>query len=179
MFDVMLDLETMGSGPDAAITAIGAVVFDPMAGTLGAEFYQVVNLESAVRSGGVMDASTVLWWMRQNDAARREFERFGATIESTLSSFRLWLLDEAGKDARVWGNGAGFDNVILAGAYRRAGLQAPWSYKNDRCYRTVVALQPGLKRMEGGTRHNALEDAKGQAMHLMTCLRALGGASCV
>ena len=27
-FDIMLDLETMGTGPNAAIVAIGAVAFD-------------------------------------------------------------------------------------------------------------------------------------------------------
>jgi DNA polymerase III epsilon subunit-like protein len=36
--DVMLDLETMGNGPDAAIVAIGAIEFDPAAERLGAPF---------------------------------------------------------------------------------------------------------------------------------------------
>ncbi len=34
-FDIMLDLETMGTGPNAAIVAIGAVAFDLQAGTIG------------------------------------------------------------------------------------------------------------------------------------------------
>ena len=38
MNNVMLDLETMGKGPSAAIVTIGAVFFDPMTGELGAEF---------------------------------------------------------------------------------------------------------------------------------------------
>ena len=38
MKNVMLDLETMGKGPNAAIVTIGGVFFDPMTGELGAEF---------------------------------------------------------------------------------------------------------------------------------------------
>lgn len=174
MRDVMLDLETMGNGPDAAITAIGAVCFDPAGGTVGAVFYRVVDLASSVASGGVMDPATVLWWMKQSDEARGEFARTGVPLMSALRSFTVALNQVGADTVRVWGNGAAFDNVILAGAYKRLGLPVPWSYKNDRCYRTVAAMAPQVVREEGGTRHNALEDAKGQALHLMACLRALG-----
>ena len=56
MQDVMLDLETMGNGPHAAIIAIGAVKFDTQAQEIGEKFYTVIDLESAVAHGGVMDA---------------------------------------------------------------------------------------------------------------------------
>jgi DNA polymerase III epsilon subunit-like protein len=47
MIDVMLDLETMGNGPRAAIVAIGAVEFDPDTGTVGERFYRAVDLATA------------------------------------------------------------------------------------------------------------------------------------
>lgn len=75
--DVMLDLETMGQGPDAAIVAIGAVSFDLEAGKLGSEFYTVVDLTSSVEAGGKMDPSTVLWWLQQSEQARSELKRAG------------------------------------------------------------------------------------------------------
>ena len=56
---VMLDLETMGKGPDAAIVAIGACTFDIAAGKIGTTYYNRVDLASAVSAGGVIDASTV------------------------------------------------------------------------------------------------------------------------
>lgn len=58
MLDVMLDLETMGNGPRAAIVAIGAVEFDPKTRTVGDRFYQTVDLATAVKMGGEIDAST-------------------------------------------------------------------------------------------------------------------------
>ena len=77
----------------------------------------------------------------------------------------------------MWGNGAAFDNVILAVAYKRAWLPVPWSYKNDRCYRTVAALAPEVARPEVGERHNAADDAEAQARHLIEVLRVLGRAT--
>ena len=68
---VMLDLETMGTGPTAAITAIGAVAFSVEAGITDT-FYKKVDLESSVRNGGTMDPGTVIWWLGQSDAARKE-----------------------------------------------------------------------------------------------------------
>ena len=48
MNDVMLDLETMGTGPDAAIVAIGAIAFDVHTRTIGPSFYIPVELRSSV-----------------------------------------------------------------------------------------------------------------------------------
>ena len=80
--NVMFDLETMGSGPDAAIVAIGAVEFDTVTALLGRRFYRVVNLASAVAAGGVIAPSTVLWWMRQGD-------RSTVTRQPPIPRFRL------------------------------------------------------------------------------------------
>lgn len=173
--DIMLDLETMGTGPDAAIIAIGAVAFDIDAGLLGDNFYTTIDLESAVKNGGVMDPSTVLWWMQQSDAARDEFNRPGLGMPQALYQFRHWIerQQQAGgtNSPRVWGNGADFDNIILASAYQRAGLIRPWGRYANRCYRTIKSLHPSIKLERSGTHHNALDDAKSQALHLIAMLK--------
>jgi len=171
MKNVMLDLETMGNGPQAAIIAIGAVEFDIPSQQIGDKFYAVVDLESAVALGGVMDTSTVLWWMKQSDAARAAFDREGEHLAVVLQQFSEWMAGRAPIDAvQVWGNGAAFDNVILASAYRRHGAQQPWQFWNDRCYRTVKALYPDVKMSRSGTHHNAVDDAESQARHLIDML---------
>lgn len=170
MEDVMLDLETMGNGPLAAIVAIGAVEFDAAEGTVGRKFYEVVSLESSVRAGGVMDASTVLWWLQQSESARSAFARDGINLPLALQRFSAWL----DPDARVWGNGAAFDNVILASAYRNLSLPVPWKFWNDRCYRTVRMMHPEVEMTRRGVHHNAVDDAESQAVHLMQILHARG-----
>ncbi|HAR45569.1 MAG TPA: 3'-5' exoribonuclease [Nitrospiraceae bacterium] len=171
MLDIMLDLETMGNGPQAAIIAIGAVEFDIPTQAIGERFYQVVDLASSIESGGVMDASTVLWWMRQSDEARSAFDRESARLPLALVWFSKWLsLTGPKEDLRVWGNGAAFDNVVLSSAYRRLGLEQPWSYKGDRCYRTIKSLHPDIPVEPIGTAHNAADDAESQARHLIKIL---------
>lgn len=179
MNHVMLDLETMGSGPDAAIVAIGAVVFDPHAdplGDLGESFYRTVDLESAVRAGGAIDAGTVLWWLRQSAAARAALGKDAVPLPLVLRDFAGFLAG-LGPEVNLWGNGAGFDNVILAQAYRAIGLPVPWKHWNDRCYRTLKALYPEVPAPErAGTAHQALDDAQHQARHAAAMLRARAGA---
>ena len=171
MQDVMLDLETMGTGPQAAIVAIGAVEFDAQSQLIGEEFYVVVDLESSVAHGGVIDASTVLWWLKQSDAARAAFDRSGTSLTAALIQFSSWMTARAPREnVRVWGNGAAFDNVILASAYRQANITQPWLFWNDRCYRTVKALSPAVTMQRNGTHHNALDDAESQARHLIDML---------
>ena len=170
MTEIMIDLETMGNGPTAAIIAIGAVEFSLETKTLGREFYEIVDLESAMKAGGTVDASTILWWMQQSDEARAAFRRPGMHIAEALGMFRVWLLDSR-FDGNVWGNGAAFDNVVLRSAYVRLGLTQPWSFRNDRCFRTVKALYPQIDWSYQGTAHNALDDAKSQAVYLMEGVR--------
>lgn len=172
MADVMLDLETMGNGPRAAIVAIGAVVFDPDTAQLGQFFYRPVSLESSVRMGGEMDPATVLWWLQQPDAARALFALPCAQqLPVALQDFSSWLHSVAGDRPRIWGNGAAFDNVILAQAYRACGLDQPWRFSGDRCYRTVKAMHTNVPMAREGIHHHALDDAISQATHLMAMLR--------
>lgn len=172
MLDVMLDLETMGNGPNAAIIAIGAVEFDDNG--IGEKFYSVISLESSVANGGIIDASTVLWWMQQDAAARGEFVGAYDSIAVALHDFSHWMENRGHTDElKVWGNGAAFDNVILASAYRRNGTKQPWMFWNDRCYRTMKALYPRVPFVRSGTHHNAVNDAESQALHLIDILRAM------
>lgn len=179
MKQVMIDLETMGKTNDAAITAIAAVEFsadtyaiDPSSGGIvyrdsrRSDFYRVVDLNTSVREGGVMDASTVLWWMKQSEEARQMFSETAVDIKTALKDFSLWLGTKLETD--VWGNGATFDLVILEGAYNRSGIATPWGHRNERCYRTMkntVGAEFKEKERASGV-HNALEDALSQAQHL-------------
>lgn len=177
MLDIMIDLETMGTGPNAAIIAIGAVEFDIEKNKLGERFYRVVDLTSSARQGGVMDASTVLWWMKQDESARSQFEQEGTPIGGALCGFVGWLYDNGrtAETLRMWGNGAGFDNVILSTAYERHSegcASAPWAFYNNRCYRTMKAMFPQVALPERkGVKHNALDDAVFQAEHLLLIMQ--------
>lgn len=168
---IMLDLETMGTGPDAAIVAVGAVrVFGVQTDSDPTEFYRRVDLQSAVGHGGVMDPETVLWWMRQSQQARNELLIESRDIAYVLGELAVWMrgnvdVSNLGPPV-VWGNGAGFDNVLLRGAYRKCCRVVPWAFRDDRCYRTLKAISPGVPFHPPATPHHALEDARAQAEHM-------------
>lgn len=165
---VMLDLETLGKSPGAVIVAIGAVIFD--ASGLGFEFYQRIDAVDCQQNGLTLDAETVLWWLQQSDEARKEICQPGLPLHEVLTNFANWLEENAGGDFALWGNGASFDNALLAAAYRAAHMETPWKFWNDRCYRTMKAMRPNIKLDRNGTHHNALDDAKSQALHLIQIL---------
>lgn len=169
MIDVMIDTETMGAGPDCALMSIGAVFFDEATGQLGAEFNRNIHLATAVAAGGEMDASTVLWWLSQPDEARLALRMSAESIADVLQAFADWLRRNGPGDAdlRVWGNSPSFDCLKVERAMGRLGIATPWRYYNERCYRTVRERAPSVELDERQGLHNALEDAKFQARHLL------------
>lgn len=186
---VMIDIETLGKGSYACIWTIGAVKFDPMAAQPdGTDQYNVqmidkfhvrISIESAMRAGLRCDGGTLDWWMdEKRDAARKAIVAMPAiALTEALDGFAEWMLagrPYGDKDIPVWGNGATFDNVIVSNAYQVCNIEKPWSYKTDRCYRTLKALAPDVKPIDVGTAHGALDDAIAQAWHLQRIVKHLG-----
>lgn len=160
---VMVDLETADNVPTAAVVSIGAVVFKgPSA---GAQYYTAVDLPSSLALGLSTSDGTMGWWARQPPEAQAVFTD-SARIPILLALQEFGAFIRGLSDPKVWGNGASFDNAILSNAYRRAGLELPWEFWNDRCYRTVMAgVRDRPSRV--GVYHNALDDARTQAAHLL------------
>jgi len=63
---LMIDLETMGNVKNSAIVSIGAVEFNIENGDIGEEFYAVVNLQSCLDKGMVVNGDTIYWWLNQD-----------------------------------------------------------------------------------------------------------------
>ncbi len=164
----MLDLETFGTAPGSVIPSIGAVEFDRE--KVLREFYLRICPQSCVAVGMTMDPSTIVWWLGQSEEARMELCKAPThDIPNALIDFSDWAQCTGTEVIEVWGNGASFDNSLMAAAYRLCGLELPWKFYNDRCYRTVKALHPDLPlQKRSGTYHHALDDARTQAEHLIT-----------
>lgn len=186
MIDVVLDLETMGRGHHAAIIEIGAVAFDRSTLELipaenGGEFSALITLDSVVKTGGTLTPDTIMWWMQQSDAARSRFADAVMPHNQALWRFKNWLSllasGCAGIDGTlngIWGNGAVFDNVILASAFEREGIPVPWTYKQDRCYRTMRAEFSHIEQDEWiGIYHSGVDDARNEANHLIKILKEI------
>ncbi|MDM2780277.1 3'-5' exoribonuclease [Citrobacter sp. Cpo142] len=173
---LMVDMETMGNSPDAPIVSIGAVFFDPSTGNTGAEFYQVVSLESSMSFGMKPDASTIQWWLKQSSEARSAIlvdEAMG--LLETLELLADFIAENAANGnhtVQLWGNGCSFDNVILRRAYALTDTPFAVPFWNDRDVRTMVELgksvgiNPRYDIPFEGDMHNALSDARHQVKYV-------------
>lgn len=176
----MLDLETLATSPDALVVSVGAVIFDPNTDVLGPTFYaELSDLPLQQERGRRIDANTVVWWMAQDAMARQVFAEKPddapnrLTTSGALLSFMELVAAAGGRDARIWGNGADFDNIIWGSLYGDFGLKRPWSYSKNRCFRTMKAGYPHVKVAREGVHHNALDDAITQAKHLQAIMKAM------
>lgn len=184
MDNVMIDLETLGTRPGSVIFSIGAVFFDETGvGTGMDRFYDVINVASCCVAGLRGDVNTINWWNVQSPDARAEYRKAFSeesnSLKSVLEAFSCWLVARGPANGtgsiKIWGNGAAFDNALLAEAYKAAGLEPAWKFYNDRCFRTLKSL-PRAKALEPknqGTPHHALDDAVHQAYWAAEILRML------
>ncbi|MCM4971693.1 3'-5' exoribonuclease, partial [Escherichia coli] len=162
-----VDLETMGTNPDAPINSIGGKFFDPTTGEMGPEFSKAIDLET---SGGIIDRKTIKWWAKRSREAQSAIFTDEIPLDDALLQLREFINENSGESfVQIWGNGANFDNVILRRSYERQGIPCPWRYYNDRDVRTIVELGNSIGfdvRMAipfEGVPHNALDDARHQA----------------
>lgn len=188
---IMMDLETMGTVPGCAGLSIGCVVMDFDRMVLGEQFYTVVSLPDSLENFLHEEENTKAWWDKQSPEARQVLEHANGAnapkLRAALEELNDWLrgLGAKPRNTRLYGNGADFDNPILRVMYHAAKVQPFGSeegFFGGRCYRTLKTLDelfgPALaapKLARSGTYHNALDDAKTQALHLMEIVRSVRG----
>lgn len=186
---VMLDLETWGTVPYSTIIMIGACEFDPYS----EDPKQIITdrFEVAiepVNAGLRVDVGTLMWWMDAKRELAREvwLRKSKVALHVALDGFSDWLtLGRDANDLRIWGNGAGFDNTLLRQAYEMNSREAPWSFRHDRCFRTlrnVITIPDVDDDSSSGTAHlammgvahTALADAENQAIFANQIVRKMG-----
>lgn len=166
---IMLDMETLDTRPTSVILSIGATTFDPNVPEDGWYRLHVFVNPDQERFGRTMSASTVGWWIGQPDDARSVFKRETLPLPQALESLAYFMsgIDE------LWGNGADFDNVILADAFQRTTGHVPWKFYQNRCFRTLKNLVKVDVPFQS-TKHDALADAMHQARVACEIFKKLG-----
>lgn len=154
---IMVDVETLGLGDEVTILSIGAVEFGPDG--LGEEFYRSISMESCGEVGLGIEPATLEWWLTQEESAREALVG-GEHIEGVLWDFTGFY----GDADEVWANSPSADCEWLEDAYEAVGLEEPWEYSDERDYRTFMSLPGEVEVVMEGTEHNALDDAKYQAL---------------
>lgn len=181
-WDIMLDLETLGTRPDAAIIQVGAVFFEPKSGgkILNDKGFNkhVIYQDGA----GTVDHGTLGFWLTEKSAAQmgENLETKADFLPSVLQAFVKFPKEALGlgwdEVGNIWANPADFDFPILKSAFVRVGQDAPWGRRSTRDARTLFDIVGGKPEIDwtGMTAHDAFDDAVGQAMQVQKAMAILG-----
>jgi len=169
-----IDIETLGTSPDAVVLTIGGIKFDPTADDgLHSEFYYRIDADEQIEMGRSVMESTLEWWEKQSEEVKAEaLEPTGRVpVEETLKALNKWLV---GVD-KLWCQGPVFDIGILENLYKKIDLHHNWSFWNIRDSRTLFSLVDGDPRKEiDFAAHNALADAIVQSLCIQKVYKELG-----
>ena len=172
--DIMIDLETLATTPNAAVLTIGAVRFDPfgedMKEPTADSFYVRVDLDSCDAIGLEVSPDTLDWWAKQDQSAQDE--AFGTEGRIPVSDAMNQLYKFCWGAKRVWSHGAGFDVPICENIFRKLNKAVPWNFWQVRDTRTIYDLGIESRRPEV-LKHHALHDAYSQAVGVQNILRRL------
>lgn len=161
MNNIMIDIETLGSGYDAFILSIGAISFDIETGETHKAYHININILSSDAGKLKIDPGTILWWMQQSDEARSQFKNSEGSVSLTLALKGLTdFIEDVGSDSFIWAKSPSFDCVILKNAFKVCDIKLPWDFRKERDVRTILDFLPcdsEVKATNNGS-HNSLSD---------------------
>lgn len=163
---VMIDLETLSTKHNACIGSIGAVKFDD--DKIISSFKVNIDAKSCKDVGLHISKDTVNWWGTQSKEARDAWMTDPRSIHDALALFEEWY---GTRSMWTWGYGANFDIVIMESAFEAIGGKEPWKYTDVCCLRTITNITGQRISRTEGTHHDALVDARNQAIFLQKFLK--------
>lgn len=176
MTDIVIDLETLSTEPNAVVLTIGAIKFNRKEELKPLKdydkFYIRVDPKSCEEIGCSIDSNTVNWWNKQSKEAKFEALEHPdrVPIRDALIALSRWI--DGSKV--IWANSPSFDCVILEHAYKKCGIGIPWRFWLSRDCRTLYDLANIRKRdLPSNIEHNSLDDSFTQLIGIYKAFRIL------
>ena len=170
----MIDLETLGTGPDCVVLTIGGVKFNPnLVSTPREEFYYRFEVDEQLEKGRTTQESTLEWWGKQEASVREEAlgDENRTPVLEVLQALNKWCVSAD----TIWCQGPAFDIVILENLLKQYNHHTPWPFWKIRDSRTLFGIMPKDPRKAiDFAAHNALEDCKVQALCVQQTIKELG-----
>ena len=182
MKHVMIDIETMAAGNDAAVISIGLAEFDPKTGSIGRTL-EVRNSLTAQRNvNRRFDPSTVEWWLRQSKEAQEQLlskPRYDTAAEmmKEVDTF-LNSICSSQWDLALWAKGPSFDLMICRDLAKQLEVRWKGHFSREYCVRTMLMIAKAngwddILGMEPEVAHGALSDSIHQANQVMAVMTRL------
>ncbi len=187
MNNVMIDIETTGTGHHSAIVSAAAAVFNPFTGEIVAEEYVKFNWKEDCRiCGGKIDADTVEWWLKKSAEARVELITSDDQLPSDDALMRIFEFIQKHCDeglVYVWAKSPSFDLSLIKDAAERCHIpkeMIPWKFWNERDVRTIegiaASLNIPLPYGKKDVTHHALSDVRGQIRNVAAVMSVLNAS---
>lgn len=170
MTHMMIDTETLGLEIDAPIVQLGYALFDLPGNSCRSNVFHTYPGRRIE-----MTFDTLLWWLDQDDDARRTLTKVSDRISLEDSLIRLSDVHRVENVECVWSHGATFDIPMLEFWCRRFGIKIPWHYRSTRDTRTILWLA-GMSHedIKATVKHSAEADAVAQAIAVQIAYGRIG-----
>ena len=169
---IMLDIETLGTGSDCVVLSLGAVKFDATSASICNSILDLkLDRDQQIALGRSVDEDTISWWSQQDPMV----------IEQALTEQGRVSLDDFNKQLNkflvganeIWAQGPVFDIVILEHLYKQMSWPVPWHYWQIRDSRTLFGVHGDSRVRQQSKLHNAVEDARSQALAVIDVYKKL------
>lgn len=156
---LMIDCETLDIGERPVLLSIGAVAFDD---SQIFEYFQIdIDSENSKEHGFTVSQATLDWWNQQDPIAKNMAFSGKEKIEIALQKLVDFYSDNGCDE--IWSKGALADIRWINNALDHFGIERPWKYYKEFCFRTLLKSVPRFEIPFWGIQHNALDDAIHQA----------------
>ena len=140
MLRIMIDLETLDTHPTAAMIAIGIVIKKES----DLQDCRMWNVDPDLVQG-TTNPETLKWWKNQDPRVFQEVWKGNQTQKEVIQSVQSYLKSTLEKhveehprsSVRLYADPAAFDFPILRHQFKLAGIEPPWSWRDERCLRTM------------------------------------------
>ena len=172
--DIMLDIETLSTRPDAVVLTLGAVKFSPWASEVDTDtgLYVRVDVDEQLALDRHVQQDTVEWWGKQAEEVREEAlgDANRTSVTELLKQLNKFVV---GVD-NIWCQGPVFDIVILENLYRQVERPTPWQFWQIRDSRTLFGVHGDPRGKGAKGAHNALIDCYYQAQAVQQVYKQQG-----
>ena len=160
----MIDIETLGTKPNAVILSVGAIKFDPFNSNEPHDGkHWRLDVDAQTEIDREVNEDTLAWWAKQDPEIQEDaFGESGRTdVYQFMKELNGWL---TGCEA-VWCQGPQFDMVILENLFRDFDMHMNWFFWQVSDCRTLFKMMPKDPRKDiQEDLHDALADAHWQAV---------------
>lgn len=172
---IMLDIETMATGPMATIIQIGACVFNSETAEVLDSILINIDEEDSANYGFTVDESTKKWWASQDQSVLAGIRSNTVSVIEAVEKFGFFYQKMDRDITPVWCHTT-FDFPLVQN-YLKAGFWKPMNHKMAYDIRTLTGLSGvNLNQYDWSKKsHNALDDCIFQCKYVTDMLNVLRG----